>query len=40
MYECFNNGTVRPTETRSPKNTTLTRIEDFAAEFAQVYNAN
>ena len=40
MYEGFNSGVVRPAEARSAGNTTPTRIEDFAAEFAQVYNAN
>ena len=40
MYKGFNDGIVIPTEKRSAKNTTPTSIEEYAKEFAQVYNAN
>ncbi|MDQ3253630.1 MAG: NAD(P)H-binding protein [Acidobacteriota bacterium] len=38
MYRGFNEGTVRPTEERSPANTTPTTLEEFAREvFAPAY---
>ncbi|MEW6324156.1 MAG: NmrA family NAD(P)-binding protein [Nitrospirota bacterium] len=37
MYRAFNEGTIRPTEARSNKNTTPTSIEEFATQFAVAY---
>ena len=38
MTRAFNEGTLKPPK-RTPENTTPTRFEDFAKEFAQAYNA-
>jgi uncharacterized protein YbjT (DUF2867 family) len=37
MYRAFNEGIMKPTETRSAKNTTPTSFEAFAEEFAAIY---
>jgi len=37
MTRAFNDGTIKPVRTR--ENTTPTRFEDFAAEWAKPYNA-
>jgi uncharacterized protein YbjT (DUF2867 family) len=37
MYRSFNEGIVKPTQPRSPQNTTRTPIEEFAKFFAKVY---
>ncbi len=39
MYRGMNENRVRPTEIRSPDNTTPTRLEEFAETFAAVYRA-
>ena len=39
MYRAFNDGILRPTEPRSPANTTPTSFEEFAKTFAAVYAA-
>jgi uncharacterized protein YbjT (DUF2867 family) len=39
MARAFNEGRVRSVEGRSAANTTATRLEDFAAELAQAYQA-
>ncbi len=39
MYRGMNEDRVRPTEIRSPDNTTPTRLEEFAETFAAVYGA-
>ncbi len=39
MYRAFNEGVIRPTEARSPVNTTPTSFEAFAKTFAAVYAA-
>lgn len=37
LYRAFNEGHARPTESRSPDNTTPTTLKDFAKSFAQLY---
>lgn len=37
MYHAFNNELISTSTVRSPANTTATRFEDFALEFAQIY---
>lgn len=39
LNRAFNEGTWRPTETRSAENTTPTTIEEFANIFARIYNS-
>lgn len=39
MYAGFNNGTLASPVERTPENTTPTKLEDFGATFAAVYNA-
>ena len=39
MSRAFNDGTVRSVEGRKASNTTATRLEDFAGELAQAYQA-
>ena len=38
LYRAASDGTLRPTETRSPENSTPTTINDFSRTFAQFYN--
>ncbi len=38
MYQSFNDGLAQATEPRSSKNSTQTSFEDFAQEFAKIYN--
>lgn len=37
MYQGFNNGLIRPTDPRSPKNATPTTLEVFASAFAAAF---
>jgi uncharacterized protein YbjT (DUF2867 family) len=37
MYRGINDGVVKPESPRKPDNTTPTRLEDFAATFAEIY---
>jgi uncharacterized protein YbjT (DUF2867 family) len=37
LYRAFNEGTAKPTESRSARNTTPTRFEDWADDFAAAY---
>ena len=39
MTRAFNEKLIKPSNGRTPENTTPTRFEDFAAELAQAYNA-
>jgi uncharacterized protein YbjT (DUF2867 family) len=39
LYQAFNEGTAKPTESRTPKNTTPTRIEEWANDFAALFRA-
>ncbi len=39
MTRAFSAGTLKPRIGRTPENTTPTRFEDFAVEFAQAYAA-
>lgn len=40
MYQAMNEGRSRPTQSRSPENTTPTTLEDFAETFAAFYGAS
>lgn len=39
MTRAFNEGKVKPRDGRTPENTTPTRFDDFAEEFARAYHA-
>lgn len=39
LYRAFNEGTAKPTESRSPRNTTPTRLEEWANDFAALFRA-
>ncbi len=38
LYKAFNEGKMKPTETRTPENTTPTTINNFSEMFAKIYN--
>ncbi|MCP4685862.1 MAG: NAD(P)H-binding protein [bacterium] len=38
LYKAFNDGKMKPTETRTPENTTPTTINNFSDMFAKIYN--